>query len=137
MRYVFESNHRHAKFSARLLTKSRNSESLCASVVEVNTNWFLSFRFYLFSLQKIADSLADVDSDKLAAHVAVLVEFARHIPETFERRNEDIMKFLVKNVLMKELPPDPVCFILHIIVEYLMSLRTPWPATMSGLKMKT
>lgn len=35
MRFVLEANHRHAKFSARLLAKSRNSEDICADIVDV------------------------------------------------------------------------------------------------------
>jgi len=37
MRYVLDSNRRHAKFSARLLAKSRNSEEVCTGVVNVST----------------------------------------------------------------------------------------------------
>ena len=35
MRYVMDSNYRHAKFAARLLALSKDSESVCTDVIEV------------------------------------------------------------------------------------------------------
>ncbi|KAI0047729.1 cohesin-associated protein Pds5 [Auriscalpium vulgare] len=90
MRFVLDSNPRQAKFSARLLAKSKNAEDTCTDVV--NT---------------ISDDLPGVDPDKLVAHIAVLAEFAQSAPEAFELKSEDVVAFLIKGVLMKPIPPDP------------------------------
>ncbi|KAI0064905.1 cohesin-associated protein Pds5 [Artomyces pyxidatus] len=90
MRFVLDSNHRHAKFSARLLAKSKNSDETCAEVV--NT---------------ISDELPDVDPEKLVAHIAVLVELSLMAPDAFEQKSETIMSFLLKQILIEPSLPDP------------------------------
>ncbi|THH15253.1 hypothetical protein EW146_g5196 [Bondarzewia mesenterica] len=90
MRYVLQSDSRHAKFSARLLAKLRNSEEVCADIV--NT---------------ISEQLPMVAAEKRVAHLTVLKELALIAPDAFEQRSEDIMAFLIKKVLMSPSPPDP------------------------------
>jgi len=84
MRYVMESNYRHAKFAARLLTRSQDSEAVCADIIE-----------------SIADSLPTADAELLAAHTAVLAQLALKAPEAFEVKSDVIMKFLLKQILMR------------------------------------
>lgn len=62
--------------------------------------------------------LPDVDPDKLVAHIAVLAEFSRNVPDAFERKSEDIMTFLVKEILTKPCPPDPVRNLCHLAAPY-------------------
>ena len=50
-----------------------------------------------------------MDEDKLVAHIVVLAEIARIMPDAFEQKSEEIMNFLVKHVLMVPSPPDKVC----------------------------
>ncbi|TCD68846.1 hypothetical protein EIP91_009560 [Steccherinum ochraceum] len=91
MRFVLESNYRHAKFAARLLARSKDSISNCTEVVE-----------------SIADSLPTADSELLAAHTAVLAQLALRSPEAFEVNSDVIIAFLLKKVLMNgnEASPD-------------------------------
>ncbi|KAI8986667.1 armadillo-type protein [Trametes punicea] len=83
MRFVMESNARHAKFAARLIACMRNSEELCGEVVE-----------------SIADGLADAGPEKLVAHIAVLAQLALRAPEAFEQKSDVVVAFLVKQVLI-------------------------------------
>ncbi|EMD34698.1 hypothetical protein CERSUDRAFT_116889 [Gelatoporia subvermispora B] len=83
MRYVRGSNARHAKFAARLLATLKNADELCSQVVET-----------------IAEDLSEADPETLVAHIAVLVQFALHAPDAFEQKSEDLMAFLLKEVLM-------------------------------------
>ncbi|GBE89081.1 armadillo-type protein [Sparassis latifolia] len=83
MRFVMESNHRHAKFAARLLAYSKNSEGLCEQVVE-----------------SIADGLQDADPELRLAHIAVLSQFSLRMPDAFEPKSDVIVAFLLKQVLM-------------------------------------
>ncbi|KAI0037137.1 cohesin-associated protein Pds5 [Vararia minispora EC-137] len=60
-----------------------------------------------YYVQTIADGLPDADEATLTAHLAVLVEIARDRPEAFETRSEEIIVFLVKQVLMQPVPIEP------------------------------
>ncbi|EGO03586.1 hypothetical protein SERLA73DRAFT_46084 [Serpula lacrymans var. lacrymans S7.3] len=91
MRFVLESNPRHAKYAARLLALSKDRDALCTEVVE-----------------SIADNLSEADPDLLVAHTAALVQFSRLAPDAFEHRSDVIMAFLLKRVLMVPSPPGPV-----------------------------
>ncbi|OCH91293.1 hypothetical protein OBBRIDRAFT_792457 [Obba rivulosa] len=89
MRYVRGSNVRHAKFAARLLAALRNAEELCGQVVET-----------------IADNLQEAAPETLVAHVAVLAQFALRASDAFEQKSEDLMAFLLKQVLMTSSSAD-------------------------------
>ncbi|KAI0824810.1 armadillo-type protein [Trametes gibbosa] len=88
-RFVMDANPRHAKFAARLIACSRNAEQLCEQVVE-----------------SIADSLENVDSEKLVAHIAVLAQLALRAPDAFEQKSDVVTAFLVKQLLKSSLPND-------------------------------
>ncbi|OSD08806.1 hypothetical protein PYCCODRAFT_1380708 [Trametes coccinea BRFM310] len=88
MRFVMESNARHAKFAARLIARMRNADQLCEQMVA-----------------SIADNLGKVDPETLVAHIAVLAQLALRAPEAFEQKSDVITAFLVKQVL-KSSPSD-------------------------------
>ncbi|KAI0634818.1 armadillo-type protein [Trametes polyzona] len=88
MRFVMESNPRHAKFAARLIACMKNPEELCSQVVE-----------------SIADSLDEVEPEQLVAHIAVLAQLALRAPDAFEQKSDVVTAFLVKQVL-KSSPTD-------------------------------
>ncbi|KAA1473006.1 cohesin-associated protein Pds5 [Dentipellis sp. KUC8613] len=91
LRFALDSDARHSKFAARLLARSKDSAKQCAHA--------------------IADTLPEMDLDSedetLVAHLAVLREFASAAPDAFEKRSQDIMSFVVKNVLMQPVTLDP------------------------------
>ncbi|KAH7926273.1 hypothetical protein BV22DRAFT_1128351 [Leucogyrophana mollusca] len=89
MRFVLDSNPRHAKFAARFLACSKDREELCTEVVE-----------------SIADKLPKASPQHLVAHTTVLAQFSRLVPDAFEHKSDVIMAFLVKKVLMVPTPPD-------------------------------
>ncbi|OBZ77502.1 Sister chromatid cohesion protein pds5 [Grifola frondosa] len=84
MRFVMDSNYRHAKFAARILACSKNAEDLCGEVVD-----------------SIAEELPEADPDHLVAHISVLAQLALKAPDAFEQKSDVIMAFLLKQVLMK------------------------------------
>ncbi|KAF8271886.1 armadillo-type protein [Lactarius quietus] len=90
MRFALDSDHRRAKYSARLLATLQNNESLCTDIINA-----------------ISGDLDNVNDQKLVAHVSVLVELAQMAPDAFESKSEDIMNFIVKQILMSPSPPDP------------------------------
>ncbi|KAF7975521.1 hypothetical protein HWV62_9337 [Athelia sp. TMB] len=90
MRYVLDTNARHAKFSARLLAFSKDRDELCAEVVET-----------------ISGQLSDADPEQLVAHITVLAQLSRFAPDAFETKSEVIMALLVKEIIMQPSPPDP------------------------------
>jgi sister chromatid cohesion protein PDS5 len=49
----------------------------------------------------LSEGLPNVAEEELVAHIAVLAEIARDRPSAFETKSEDIMGFIVKQVLMK------------------------------------
>lgn len=51
--------------------------------------------------QTISESLVNADAELLAAHTAVLAQIALHAPEAFEVKSDVVMKFLLKQVLMR------------------------------------
>ncbi|TFY68468.1 hypothetical protein EVG20_g3547 [Dentipellis fragilis] len=93
LRFALDSDARHSKFAARLLARSKDSAKQSAFA------------------QTIADTLPEMDleseDETLVAHLAVLREFASAAPDAFEKRSEDIMSFVVKNVLMQSVTLDP------------------------------
>ena len=61
-----------------------------------------------FIVQTISEDLKNVDDQKLLAHVTVLAELAQKAPDAFENKSEEIMNFVVKQILMSPSPRDPV-----------------------------
>jgi sister chromatid cohesion protein PDS5 len=60
--------------------------------------------------QTISEDVKNVDDQKLVAYVTVLAELAQRAPDPFESKSEEIMNFLVKQILMSPSPRDPVRF---------------------------
>ncbi|KAJ3001786.1 hypothetical protein NUW54_g6212 [Trametes sanguinea] len=89
MRFVMESNARHAKFAARLIACMRNAERLCEQLVD-----------------SIADNLADAEPETLVAHIAVLAQLALRAPDAFEQKSDVVTVFLVKQVLKSSSDED-------------------------------
>lgn len=58
--------------------------------------------------QTISEELQNVDDQKLVAHLTVLAELALKVPEAFESKSEEIMNFIVKQILMTPSLRDPV-----------------------------
>jgi len=58
--------------------------------------------------QSIAGKLSAAQPDLLVAHTAVLAQFSRLAPDSFERKSDVLMAFLIKKLLMVPSPPDPV-----------------------------
>lgn len=58
--------------------------------------------------QAISKDLKNVDDQRLVAHVTVLAELAREVPDAFESKSEEIMNFIVKQILLTPSPRDPV-----------------------------
>ncbi|KAH9039613.1 armadillo-type protein [Lactarius pseudohatsudake] len=90
MRFSLDSDHRRAKYSARLLATSENKENLCTDIINA-----------------ISGDLDNADDHKLLAHISVLAELAQTAPDSFETKSEVIMNFIVKQILMSPSPPDP------------------------------
>ncbi|CAK5272282.1 unnamed protein product [Mycena citricolor] len=80
---ALEGSPRQAKFAARFLTFSKNKDAVCDEVVE-----------------SICDALGTASSEILVAHVAVLAQFARFAPNSFEHKSDVLMEFLLKQLLM-------------------------------------
>uniref|UniRef100_D8QDI4 Uncharacterized protein n=1 Tax=Schizophyllum commune (strain H4-8 / FGSC 9210) TaxID=578458 RepID=D8QDI4_SCHCM len=93
---VMGENERHAKFAARFLAFSQEKETACVQVID-----------------DILEHIEEATPEQLVAHVAVLVQFARYQPDAFEQKSETIMAFLLKEVLLKAIPPDDVRLTLH------------------------
>ncbi|KAL5521605.1 PDS5 [Sanghuangporus sanghuang] len=83
-RHVRGSKPKLAKYATRILAHTKDRDALCAETVEF-----------------ITTNLPKADPDKLAAHIAVLVEMIRFAPDAFEQRSETIVEFLLKEVLMR------------------------------------
>jgi hypothetical protein len=60
--------------------------------------------------QTISEDLEGVDDEKLLAHVTVLAELAQKAPYAFESKSQEIMNFVVKQILMSPSPRDLVRF---------------------------
>jgi hypothetical protein len=58
--------------------------------------------------QAISKDLKNIDDQKLVAHVTVLAELAHKVPDAFESKSEEIMNFIVKQILMTPSLRDPV-----------------------------
>jgi hypothetical protein len=59
-------------------------------------------------IKSISEDLQNVDDQKLVAHITVLAELAHKVPDAFESKSEEIMNFIVKQILMTPSPRDPV-----------------------------
>ncbi|KAG6836734.1 hypothetical protein H0H93_004140 [Arthromyces matolae] len=88
-RFALQSNPRNAKFAARIIATSTNTES--STILT----------------ESLIDELPECDSEKLAAHVAALAQIARFAPAAFENKSDVITTFLLKNILMVPTLPDP------------------------------
>lgn len=108
-RFALDSNHRHAKYSSRLLATSKNKDDLGLAIINV---CFCLVSPVIKSLilitQTISKDLENVDDQRLVAHVAVLAELAHEVPDAFESKSEEIMNFIVKQILMTPSLRDPV-----------------------------
>ena len=62
----------------------------------------------ILTTQSISKELKNVDDQRLVAHVTVLAELAHKVPDAFESKSEEIMNFIVKQILMTPSPRDPV-----------------------------
>lgn len=56
------------------------------------------------------EHLPEVDEDTILARVTALAQLARYSPEAFETKSEEIMTFLLKQVLMVGVHRTPVGF---------------------------
>jgi sister-chromatid-cohesion protein PDS5 len=90
MQFALDSDHRRAKYSARLLATLQSNGSICTDVINA-----------------ISGDLDNADDQKLVAHISVLAELAQTAPDAFESKSEAIMNFIVKQILMSPSPPDP------------------------------
>ncbi|KAF8869879.1 armadillo-type protein, partial [Infundibulicybe gibba] len=88
-RIVLQSNHRHAKFAARILAFSKHRQEACGKAVE-----------------SIAENIASSDPETSLAHISVLTQFSRFAPESFEDKSDVLMSYLLKSVLMVPTPPN-------------------------------
>ena len=59
--------------------------------------------------QTIASSLPEDEPELLVSHIVVLSQFATRATEAFEQHSDVIMKFLLKHVIMANIPADEVC----------------------------
>ncbi|KAJ4468818.1 armadillo-type protein [Lentinula aciculospora] len=90
--HVLGSNHRHAKFAARMFAFCEERSNICAHIVE-----------------SIADFLNEAPEDQLVAHLVSLAQFARFAPDAFEQKSDIVTAFLLKRLLMvPSLPHDVV-----------------------------
>ncbi|THV07080.1 hypothetical protein K435DRAFT_772803 [Dendrothele bispora CBS 962.96] len=92
-KFTLGSNYRHAKFAARVLAFSSSSSSRSGDDMDVDENC-------LNVVGIISETLQDVTSDRLVAHIAALGQFAKFCPDAFEAKSEVITSFLVKDLLM-------------------------------------
>ncbi|KAL0574121.1 Sister chromatid cohesion protein pds5 [Marasmius crinis-equi] len=81
--FALGSNYRHSKFAARFLAFCEDKDQQCMKLAET-----------------IADSLEDVPSDQMVAHITVLDQLVRFNPDSFEHKSDVITVFLLKNLLM-------------------------------------
>jgi sister-chromatid-cohesion protein PDS5 len=100
-KHALGSDLRHAKFAARFLAFTKNSRKICGEVVEVDfVILSLPFLCSLVGVQTIVNSLHDAEPAFLAAHVTVLAQLARFAPDAIEEKSEEIVTFLMRNLLM-------------------------------------
>ncbi|KAI0305166.1 hypothetical protein B0F90DRAFT_1808987 [Multifurca ochricompacta] len=117
MRFSLDSNHRNAKYSARLLAVSKDGEKFCTDII--NT---------------ISEDLCNVSDYKLVAHLTVLAELAQTSPDAFESKSEVIMNFIVKQILMTPSPPDPDN--MDVDVEWIEEADVPPSLSMKIIALK-
>ncbi|KAG6901443.1 hypothetical protein C0995_011956 [Termitomyces sp. Mi166 len=103
-RFVLQSNPRMAKFAARIIAVSSDTETTTALV------------------ESVVEELPNCEPDKLAAPIAALAQIARFAPAAFEHKSDVITTFLLKKVLMVPTPPDPVRLLITIS-KFLSLLR--------------
>ncbi|GLB39171.1 putative cohesin-associated protein pds5 [Lyophyllum shimeji] len=89
-RFAYEPYPRLAKFAARIVAVASNFEAGCADLVK-----------------GLITDLHECTPETLVAHIAALVQVARFAPEAFEEQSDVIMTFLLKEVLMVPILPDP------------------------------
>lgn len=110
-RFALDSNHRHAKYSSRLLAMSKNKDDLGLAIINVRfclVSPVIKSLILILITQAISKDLKNVDDQRLVAHVAVLAELAHEVPDAFESKSEEIMNFIVKQILMTPSLRDPV-----------------------------
>ncbi|PCH44760.1 hypothetical protein WOLCODRAFT_78395 [Wolfiporia cocos MD-104 SS10] len=83
-RLATSADRRHAKFAARLLASSTEYEETCNGIVDF-----------------VAEGLPEADPDLLISHIAVLAQLALRAPDAFERKSEELITFLIRQVLLK------------------------------------
>lgn len=74
-------------------------------------------------IQSIAGGLPAADPEQLVAYITVLTQFSKFAPDAFETKSDVIMAFLVKEVIMQSIPPDPARnFFIHVCTYLTMLL---------------
>ncbi|XP_006463974.1 hypothetical protein AGABI2DRAFT_225984, partial [Agaricus bisporus var. bisporus H97] len=82
-RMALGSERRQTKFAARFLVLNLSAGTEPAREV----------------LERIVDKLKGADDDELAAHIAALVQYARHAPDLFEEQSDIVVEHLVRRVI--------------------------------------
>ncbi|EJT99367.1 hypothetical protein DACRYDRAFT_96151 [Dacryopinax primogenitus] len=82
--YAEGSQHRQAKFAARLLAHTRNKSQLSTSLAK-----------------SLATSLPSADAPHLVGHLSALAELAQSSPDAFESCSEIVMHFILKDLFMR------------------------------------
>ncbi len=89
---------------------SKNKDDLGLAII--NVCFLLGFTSdqvtNILITQTISKDLKNVDDQRLVAHVTVLAELAYEVPDAFESKSEEIMNFIVKQILMTPSLRDPV-----------------------------
>jgi hypothetical protein len=87
---------------------SKNKEDFGLDIINVCFRFHWVQVTYGLITQAISEELQNVDDPKLVAHVTVLAELAHKVPDAFESKSEEIMNFIVKQILMTPSLRDPV-----------------------------
>ncbi|EKM75631.1 hypothetical protein AGABI1DRAFT_132023 [Agaricus bisporus var. burnettii JB137-S8] len=82
-RMALGSERRQTKFAARFLVLNLSAGTEPAREV----------------LERIVNKLKGADDDELAAHIAALVQYARHAPDLFEEQSDIVVEHLVRRVI--------------------------------------
>jgi hypothetical protein len=118
---------------------SKNKEGFGLDIINV------CFRFHWVQVtdglvtQAISEELQNVDDQKLVAHLTVLAELAHKVPDAFESKSEEIMNFIVKQILMTPSIRDPVrvllaSFVFAMLLKLSSVNRTKWILMRNGWK---
>jgi hypothetical protein len=92
----------NAKLAARYLSNSRGRDKHAAAIIEVCSHHYYGFWHRLYHVQKLYKLLANADDVHTAAHITALSEFALYSSDHFEERSEDIVRFLVQDLVYRE-----------------------------------